>query len=315
MKMDANLYNETQQLQGQIIQAMRQTRPEVIQELSSQPLPPLLQVRGGYAESPGWFMIQAAEFDPEPLTVANLRVRDIYASPRIVAALLEMLAGERWLARDGEAYRLTPAGRDLLDRLHARTATLLDPPSLPQPRAELQRLVELLDKLFSLCLSAGDPPGSWCLAHSRRRAPGPEAPLLQQISQYMADFNAYRDDAHMAAWKAEGVAAYVWEAFNFIHSGQAKNPAELYDNLYYRGYSTGEWAGALQSLRERGWLDGAAGGDHTVTSAGYDVQAAVEEATDTYFYAPWEGLAAGEATELRERLAALGQRLTEMSSG
>ena len=33
MKRDAAFYNETQQLQGQIIQAMRQTRPEVIQGL------------------------------------------------------------------------------------------------------------------------------------------------------------------------------------------------------------------------------------------------------------------------------------------
>ena len=315
MKRDAAFYNETQQLQGQIIQAMRQTRPEVIQELSAQPLPPLLQVRGGYAESPGWFMVQAAEFDPEPLTVANLRVRDIYASERIVAALLEMLAGERWLARVGEAYGLTPAGRDILDRLRARTAKLLDPPSLPQPRAELERLVELLGKLFSLCLSAGDPPGSWCLAHSRRRAPGPDAPILQQISQFMSDFNAYRDDAHMAAWQAEGVAAYVWEAFNFVHSGQAKNAAELDEKLFFRGYSAGEWAGALQELRERGWLDGAAGGDHTVTAAGYDVQASVEEATDNFFYAPWAKLAAGEAAELQERLASLSQRLTEIVSG
>ncbi len=32
--------------------------------------PPLLQINAGWAESPGWFLVQAAEFDPEPLTVA-----------------------------------------------------------------------------------------------------------------------------------------------------------------------------------------------------------------------------------------------------
>ena len=40
-----------------------------------EPPPALLQLRAGRAESPGWFLIQAAEFDPEPLTVENLRAR------------------------------------------------------------------------------------------------------------------------------------------------------------------------------------------------------------------------------------------------
>ena len=156
----------------------------------------------------------------------------------------------------------------------------------------MQRLVELLGKLFSLCLSAGDPPGSWCLAHSRRRARQvPEAPpLLQQISQFMSDFNAYRDDAHMAAWKAEDVAKHMSGKHLISFTvARPKAPAELDEKLFYRGYSAGEWAGALQELRERGWLAGVAGGDHTVTAAGYDVQATVEEATDDYFYAPGKG--------------------------
>src|SRR5919107_1309653 len=75
--------------------------------ITQEPPPPILQLRAGRAESTGWFLIQAAEFDPEPLTVENLRVRDIYASERLVQALLELMASEEWLDRSiHNAYSL-----------------------------------------------------------------------------------------------------------------------------------------------------------------------------------------------------------------
>lgn len=312
--LDSQFYNFTQGLQGQLFRAMQVTQPEVAKSL--EPLPPLLQVRGGYAESPGWFMIQAAEFDPEPLTVANLRIRDIYASERIVAALLEMLAGERWLAREGEAYRLTAAGRAILAKLQDRPAAFLDPPELPLPSDELGRLIDLLRRLFAGCLAMLTPSGSWCLAHSRRRAPEADAPPLRQINQFMADFNAFRDDAHMAAWQAEDVAGYVWEAFSLIVSGGASDGAGVYEKLFYRGYSLAEYEAALQSLVARGWLDhNQPAGNYTVTATGHDVNASVEEATDSYFYAPWQKLPKGEAQELQERLQALSEALQRLAAG
>jgi hypothetical protein len=79
--------------------------------------PTLLQVNAGRAESPSWFLIQAAEFDPEPLTVASLRVRDVYGAPRLVRALLDLMASARWLAHDGcDAYALADPGRAILRR-------------------------------------------------------------------------------------------------------------------------------------------------------------------------------------------------------
>src|SRR5262245_38947063 len=72
------------------------------------PLNPLLQLRRGLAESPAWFLVQALEFDPEPLSVANLRVRDIYASEGIVQALLELMASENWFDRIKPSAQLAP---------------------------------------------------------------------------------------------------------------------------------------------------------------------------------------------------------------
>jgi hypothetical protein len=97
--MNAEFYNFLMETQGALYGAMQSVRVRPAEEL--EPPPIIFQIRAGLAESPGWFMVQAAEFDPEPLTVENLRVRDIYASGRIVQALLELLAGEQWLDRLG----------------------------------------------------------------------------------------------------------------------------------------------------------------------------------------------------------------------
>ena len=100
-------YELTQEFQGAIFQ--------VGMALQSEPLPPsdnvLLQLRRGYAESPAWFLVQAQEFDPEPLSVSRLRTRAVWSSERIVSAILDLMASEKWLDRLGDDYYLTQDGR------------------------------------------------------------------------------------------------------------------------------------------------------------------------------------------------------------
>ncbi|MEZ4707071.1 MAG: hypothetical protein R3A44_07700 [Caldilineaceae bacterium] len=297
--LNAEFYNFTQQVQGALYGALFASQNRLSQPLPA--LPPLMQVRGGYAESPGWFMVQASEFDPEPLTVANLRVRAIYASERIVAALLELLAGERWLQRQGEAYHLTPAGRDLLATMRQRARLLLDVMEPPLPQADMARLESLLGRIINASLQAATPPGLWCLAHSRNRAPADDAPLFLRINHYFSDLNAFRDDAHMAAWQALGISGHAWEALALIGAGQAASAAAVYDKLPFRGYAEEEYAAALQMLVQRGWL--AVSGDaHAITTAGAQVRADAETCTDAYFYAPWSTLTQEEVDEVRQLL-------------
>src|SRR6185295_15094177 len=103
--LDARFYELTQEVGGAIFGAM----PAATTQTGAPPAPsPLLQIRRGLAEAPAWYLIQAAEFAPAPLTVASLRVRDIYASERMVAALLELMASEKWLdRRAADEYHLT----------------------------------------------------------------------------------------------------------------------------------------------------------------------------------------------------------------
>jgi DNA-binding MarR family transcriptional regulator len=254
-----------------------------------------LQLRAANAESPSWFLVQAAEFDPEPLTVAKLRVRDVYGSERLVQAILELLVSEQWLDRtDSDTYPLTTTGRAviarILERRHALNAALE-----PIPTAAIAQLEQLLGRVIQTSMASPTPPGAWCLAHSRNRAPGRAAAPLAHITQYFSDFNAFRDDAHMAAFQAQGIRGYVWEAFSYICTGAIRTLDTLHDQLAHRGYTRSEHAGALDELTKRGWLrhDGERSG-YEVTEIGRAVRAQAERLTDVYFYAPWSCLAEDE---------------------
>jgi hypothetical protein len=274
--------------------------------------PVILQLRAGLAESPGWFLIQAAEFDPEPLTVDNLRVRDVYASERIVQALLELMASEGWLDRSAQgSYALVAKGRAALQRRLGQRRELVAGLQ-PLPTREVDRIAALLGRLIEASLAAPFPPGSWCLAHSRRRAPAADAPALERIAQYFSDFNAFRDDAHMAAWQSYKADGYVWEAFALVCAGQADTAASVFEPLAHRGYSCGEYAAALEGLARRGWLERAEG-TYCVTAHGREVREVVERLTDSYFYAPWSCLTEGEVAELRALLLKFIEGLRALS--
>lgn len=298
VRLDAAMYDLLMDAANAIYAALAEAR----QRSATPPSPPILQLRAGLAESPGWFLIQAAEFDPQPLTVAALRRRDIYASERIVAALLELLASETWLDRDtAGAYALNEAGRAVVTTILQRRQTLLADASL-LPAPESDRLHALLWRIVEASLAAPDPPGTWCLAHSRHRAPTADAPMLTRLLQLFEDLNAFRDDAHMAAWRPLGLAGYVWEAFALLVAGSAASADALFQQLAYRGHSRSAYATALADLEARGWAQADGAGGYRVTEAGLAAHAQAEQATDAAFYAPWGTLSGAEQRELRQIL-------------
>lgn len=307
--MNAEFYNFLMETQGALYGAMQAARIRLAEEPE---LPPVIfQIRAGLAESPGWFMVQAAEFDPEPLTVEKLRVRDVYASERIVQALLELLAGEQWLDRLREAYYLTEAGRAVLLRMREKQAKMIATTEVPLSQAELLCLEKLLRRIVEASLKRTHKPGTWCLAHSRNRAPADNEHPLLKINQYLSDFNAFRDDAHMAAWQPYKVSGHTWEAFAFICDGQATSADTIYTQLAYRGYSRQEYAASLQELTTRNWLIVIpAEPDHyQVTDTGREIRQKVEQLTDNYFYSPWSDLSEGEVAETKALLQQLHDKL------
>ncbi len=303
--LDKHFYNLTQQAQSYAfytaVTLYNQSLTE--EEKANQPQNPLFQIRRGYAESPGWLMVQAAEFMPEPLTVDKLRVRAIWSSPSIMQAIMELLSTEKWFDRIGDAYHLTDAGKETVANMQQRRIKPFEN-FAPMPQADIKRLEHLMRLVIEASLKSADSHGTWCLRYSRRRAPDAAAPALAKVIQYGSDINAFRDDSHMAALRSVNVDGRTWEAFSFVRDETAQTADALFDQLAYRGWTRAEWQESLDILVERGWVR-LTNGHYVITDEGKTVDTDVERQTDAYFYAPWAVLADGEADELHELLTRL----------
>jgi hypothetical protein len=176
----------------------------------------------------------------------------------------------------------------------------------PLAHQELERFIDLCQRVIEASMNAPEPPGTWCLAHSRNRAPQADVPLMAQYIQFGSDFNAFRDDSHLAAYGSHEIEGHVWEAFMTIVTHQAKNTADLYQHLAYRGFYTDDWQAAIADLCKRSWLT-QSDGEYSITDTGQAVCDDVEEKTNAYFYAPWDVLSIHEFDEL----IGLMQRLNE----
>jgi hypothetical protein len=177
------------------------------------------------------------------------------------------------------------------------------------PTSEGERLTALLGRIVDATYQAPEPPEKWALLH-RFRVATEESSLLAQAREYMMDFFAYRDDAHLSAWKTYGVLGQARNAFTSLWRGDVHSPAQLAEQAAFRGYAAADYEEAIQELLRRGWVEEADGaGTYRVTRQGQVLRNAVEQQTDGYFFVPWSSLNESETVELRGLLSRLVERL------
>jgi len=263
-----------------------------------------------FGEWYGWLMA-ARIFEPDPISAPRLQRRSAYTS---LTRLEEQLARglrlgllERVAA--GE-YRLIQPGHAAVQRL-IDTAYAAMTPLRPLPEADLARLADMLHRLVEACLAAPEPPDKWGLRTARHYDPGADAPVMVRLDQYLSDLNAYRDDAHLAAWQPYRVSGQAWEAFTFLWRGAATTLDELHARLLHRGYAREAYAAALDELVERDWI-AQDGETWQLTASGRAVREQAEEATDRYFYAAWACLSETETAELRDLLIRFREGLDKL---
>ncbi|MCU0502331.1 MAG: MarR family winged helix-turn-helix transcriptional regulator [Anaerolineae bacterium] len=265
-----------------------------------------------YGQWYGWLMA-AKIFEPDPVSAVRLSARAAYTNPALQEARLGQGVTLGLLAPAGTGeYHLTNAGhaavRQLIDTAYAAMA-----PLHPLPDADLERLLTLLRRLVEASLAAPEPPGKWCLRIARHYDPAGRAGMAPQLDQYLSDLVAYRDDAHLAAWKPLGVTGQEWETLTHLWHGDIVTLDDLCArHCVRRGYACDSYAVALQALIARGWV-GEHDGAFRITEQGRRLRDEAEATTDRYFFAPWVILTPSELGALAELLAQARDALRPVS--
>ena len=246
----------------------------------------------------------AYQLEPEVLTETIYLKRAPYNNPAAIRETLRDVVKAGYLEEIGTGqYKPSQKGREVIDLVHERLYGHINNANQFLPE-KLSQLAELLSGLIAAVnetdLSSGKV--SFDLVHGGH--PEVEPGTLAQVDQLLDDLNAFRDDAHIAAWSPTGVSGQVWEALTFIWNGDASNAEELVEKLPYRSYTLEEFQKALDQLVEFGWAEVGESG-YQLTSQGKDVRDKAEEDTDTFYFDPWKVLSA-------EDLQVLGDLLTEL---
>jgi hypothetical protein len=218
------------------------------------------------------------------------------------------------MQKDG-SYRLTPGGRALVTRLlkefYVGLADVERAIGPVYPAADLDRLAARLNRIVTACLTA--PIDRSSLTDSHGLAPDGNATALARIDQALDDLNAFRDDAHLAAWRPLQVTGEAWELFTFLWRGEVQNVDEMTEKAAGRGHTRDTYQSALGDLIGRGWVRAANAGAYEVTDAGRQLREAAEVATDRNFYMPWQVLNESEIEEVPNLLARLKTALTQIA--
>ena len=279
---------------------------------------PMLEAANVAARGEANALLNARAAEPDAISTQFLGQRNPFTTPERLAVPLESLADKGYLAAEGEGtYRLTDDGRALADAFITRFRDFLGEleSGLPGLSAEdLTQLADRLEQLTAACRSAGDPPGVTHITRSHNLAPKGESAALSRIDQAIDDLNAFRDDAHLAAFGPHKVTGHTWELFTALWREEVAVPAEMVEQHPHRGHDEEAYQMALFDLQKRGWVTDSSAGALRLTESGQQVREEAERLTDYYFYLPWTAVSGRQAEEFQattQQLAAALQQLAE----
>lgn len=257
-----------------------------------------------------WGLLLAVmTFEPEDTTPAHLMVRSPYTAAEIflnrlktakeLGLLDEVVPGKYRLTEkgDSETRRLIEIGRQKMmemDKLSDR---------------ESAQLVGLFGRLIQNCLNSPPPPETWSIRHSCLLLPS-EKPPMPYIEQAMSALTAYRDDAHLAAWRHTGLTATALETLTFFWNGEVSSLKTLCERLEKRGHSCRVYQSSIDELTARGLMHGPEDAPW-ITGAGRVFRNRVEDDTNRMFFSPWTCLDDNDKYRIAELLGLVSQKLTQ----
>jgi ribosomal protein S19E (S16A) len=246
----------------------------------------------------------AYNLSPKPVTAELLWQRTPYMNPESLGGILADTAEEGYLERDGEGgYLISEKGKAIIDEIHDSFYGHINKVN-QFPEEKMMELISLLDKLVEACAITTFPTGNPCFEVLHNGHPAVEPGTLARVDQLLDDMNAFRDDAHIAAFTPVGVSGQVWETLTFIWNGEANTLEKLVERLPFRFYTAEDYTKALEDLTQRGWIQPGDDG-YTTTETGQKIRDDAEAQTNTNYFAPWKVLSDEELTRLEDLLAEL----------
>jgi DNA-binding PadR family transcriptional regulator len=272
--------------------------------------PMLLKAGEGFnLDGPETYLLLALpSFKDSPISIELLNVRSPYTNEEIYRKRLESMTRVGILdALDEDHFTLTERGKRAFEIL--RNAAYSGMSSVaPLPAKDLAKLADLLIKRVNSCLAAPEPPGKWCIQHSHELDPGPAAAVMVRLDQYLSDVIAYRDDAHLAAWKPTGVDGHTWDVLTLLWLNGSESIDTAMQKLVRRGHPFEKPEEAFKTLVNLHWANYSLD-FYTITQEGREARQKAEELTDTYFYAPWKDASSRELDTLADLLLRFKQGL------
>ncbi|CAG0929896.1 hypothetical protein TFLX_01469 [Thermoflexales bacterium] len=259
-------------------------------------------------------LLLARAVEPAPISPERIWRRYPYGTQAGWVQPMVTLAERQLLEAAGDGtYRLSPGGRAITTRIlkefYAGLTGIEKSIGTVYPAADVDRLRALLDQIVTAGLKA--PIDLAGLTDSHGLAPHGEATALVRIDQALDDLNAFRDDAHLAAWRPLGVTGQAWELFTFLWRGEVKNVEEMTEKAAARGHTREIYQSALGDLIGRGWVHAASESAFEVTEVGRQIREEAEAATDRNFYTPWLVLSETDRNDMRDLLARLKLALAQ----
>lgn len=243
-------------------------------------------------------LVAVLTIEPDTTTPAHLLIRNPYTSAEQYFAHLAHAARLGYLGEVSQGdFRMTPEGRRITQQFidEARYAMA---EADPLPRAESQRLAGLLGRLVQSSLETPPPPNPWSIGLSFKLMPSFDPPL-PYTEQAISCLLAYRDDAHLAAWRGTGLSATALETLTMIWRSEVNSFSDLVDQLGHRGHSSEVYVDAVTELRQRGFIEDR-DSRLRVTAEGQRFRNQVERDTQSFFFTPWSELSQEEKDESGE---------------
>ena len=168
--------------------------------------------------------------------------------------------------------------------LNAINATLGGIQTLPVTK--MMDLASRLKELADTCLTASDPPGTWCIQHKRRMDPGSGSPMMARIFQFLAELRAFRDDAHLASWHGIESDGHAWDILTYLWIEKESSFESICRALKRRGNLPERTQQAVDMLAQKGWLT-KEDSILRITSTGSEIRRTAEATTDRYYLEPF----------------------------